>query len=45
VFRNLGVHDIAYATVELVNGDCEAWVYASVVDEGTGDPTTIPVVW
>ena len=45
VLRDHGVHDIAYATVELVNADCQSWVYASVVDENTGDPTTIPVHW
>jgi hypothetical protein len=45
VFQGLGQQDIAYATVELVNGDCRAWAYASVVDENSGDPTTIPVSW
>jgi len=38
-----GTADVAYATVEVVTGTCEAWAYASVVDAATGDPTTIPV--
>ena len=38
-----GTADVAYATVDVVAGTCEAWAYASVVDAATGDPTTIPV--
>jgi hypothetical protein len=34
--------DVAYATTE-AGGGCEVWLYASVVDNATGDPTTIPV--
>jgi hypothetical protein len=45
VFQNHGPQSIAYAKVELVETTCRAWAYASVVDENTGDPTTIPVEW
>ncbi len=38
-----GAAEVAYATVDVVTGTCEAWAYASVVDAATGDPTTIPV--
>lgn len=38
-----GTHDIAYATVEVTTPGCRAWAYASVIDNATGDPTTIPV--
>jgi len=44
VFGGLGAQSIAYATVEPHN-DCRAWAYASVVDQNTGDPTTIPLHW
>jgi hypothetical protein len=30
--------------VELVNDDAQAWAYASVIDNRTGDTTTIPVL-
>jgi hypothetical protein len=39
-----GSHDDAYAVVEVLTDDCTAWAYASVIDNATGDPTTIPVV-
>ena len=39
-----GSHDNAYAVVDVLTDDCAAWLYASVIDNGTGDPTTIPVV-
>jgi len=32
-----------YATVDASPG-CELWAYGSVVDNGSGDPTTVPVV-
>jgi hypothetical protein len=35
--------EIAYATVEVQTSGGKAWAYASVVDNATGDPTTIPV--
>jgi hypothetical protein len=38
-----GVHDNAYATVDVVSVGCRVWGYASVVDNVTGDPTTIPM--
>ena len=36
---------LAYALVEVTTSGCVAWPYASVVDSGTGDPTTIPVLF
>jgi hypothetical protein len=38
-----GNQDIAYATVEVTTPGCSAWAYASVIDQVTGDPTTVPV--
>lgn len=38
-----GNQDIAYATVEVTTPGCSAWAYASVIDQATGDPTTVPV--
>jgi subtilisin-like proprotein convertase family protein len=45
-FQNAGAGNRAnaYATVDLLTADCEVWGYASVVDNRTGDPTTIPMV-
>lgn len=39
-----GTHANAYATVEVLTSGCELWGYGSVVDNRTGDPTTIPMV-
>jgi hypothetical protein len=39
-----GEQDNAYARVRVLNGNCSVWSYASVVDQVTGDPTTVPVV-
>jgi len=39
-----GSHDIAYATVEALTAGCRVWAYGSVVDGGTNDPTTIPLL-
>ncbi len=39
-----GSHDHAYALVEVTTNNCAVWVYASVIDNATGDPTMIPVV-
>jgi VWFA-related protein len=36
--------DLAYATVEVQTPGCSAWAYASVMDNATGDPTTIEVI-
>ena len=46
VFESSGVGTCAlgYAVVEVLTGGCEVWAYASVVDNGSGDPTTVPVV-
>ncbi len=38
-----GPHELGYATVEVVSGSA-VWAYASVVDNRTGDATTIPVL-
>ncbi len=35
---------IAYATVRVTSTDGAAWFYGSVIDNVTGDPTTIPVL-
>lgn len=40
-----GEQDLAYATIEPVGAGAEIWAYGSVVDNTTGDPTTIPIVW
>jgi PKD repeat protein len=39
-----GSHDLAYATVEVLSSGGQVWAYASVVDDITGDATTIPVL-
>ena len=39
-----GSHDNAYAVIQVLTDGCTAWAYASVIDNATGDPTTIPVV-
>ncbi len=46
VFAALGAGStaIAYATVRVVTPDGAAWFYGSVVDNATGDPTTVPVL-
>jgi len=45
VFQAAGVSEcpIGYAVVSPVTPGCLVWAYASVVDNGSGDPTTIPV--
>jgi len=35
---------VGYAIVKVLTGGCQVWAYASVVDNGSGDPTTVPVV-
>ena len=35
---------LAYAVIEVLSGSGRVWAYASVVDNGTSDPTTIPVM-
>ncbi len=44
VLAGAGVIDLAYATVVVQTPGGRAWAYASVVDNATGDPTTVPVV-
>ncbi len=40
----VGTCPIGYAIVKVLTGGCKVWAYASVVDNGSGDPTTVPVV-
>jgi len=41
--RSFGVGQcqIEYATIEVLSAGGNIWAYGSVVDNGTGDPTTI----
>ena len=39
-----GSRPLAYATVEVETAGGAVWAYASVIDQATGDPTTIPVL-
>ncbi len=39
-----GQQDLGYAKVEVQTPGGRAWTYASVIDNATGDPTTVPVV-
>jgi hypothetical protein len=45
VFANTGAgdQDLAYATVEVQTPGGMVWAYAALVDNGTGDPTTLSV--
>jgi hypothetical protein len=45
VFNEAGVSScaIGYATIEVRTAGGKIWAYGSVVDNGTGDPTTIPL--
>jgi len=38
-----GSANLGMATVEVVSGNGEIWAYASVVDNTSNDPTTVPV--
>jgi len=46
VFEASGVGPcpLGYAIVKVLTGGCKVWAYASIVDNGSGDPTTVPVV-
>jgi hypothetical protein len=39
-----GEQDNAWARVEVVTEECSVWGYASVIDQTSNDPTTIPIV-
>jgi len=39
-----GEQELAFATVEPISTGAQVWAYASVVDNTTGDPTTIAVI-
>jgi len=45
VFDEAGVGEcqIGFATIEILTAGGKIWAYGSVVDNGTGDPTTIPL--
>ncbi|MCD4749448.1 MAG: S8 family serine peptidase [Thermoanaerobaculales bacterium] len=45
VFNAAGIDEcpLGYAQLEVISPDCKVWGYASVVDNGSGDPTTIPM--
>lgn len=45
IFQAAGVDQcpVGYAVVTVETPGCELWAYASVVDNGSGDPTTVPV--
>ena len=45
IFTATGAGDLegAWATVEVLTAGGRVWAYASVIDNGTGDPTTVPV--
>jgi len=40
-----GEQDLAYASIESLTSGASLWAYGSVVDNLTGDPTTLPVLW
>jgi len=46
IFADTGAGAVApgYALVDVMTGGCRVWAYGSVVDNGSGDPTTVPVV-
>ena len=46
IFANVGAGEqaLGYATVEVQTPGCTLWAYASVIDQATGDPTTVPVL-
>jgi hypothetical protein len=46
IFANAGVGDVpsGFALVDVMTDGCQVWAYGSVVDNGSGDPTTVPVV-
>jgi len=39
----VGDTDLAWARIEMLTAGGEAWAYASVIDNHTNDPTTVPV--
>ena len=39
-----GNQEVAYARLTVPTSGCTAWAYASVIDQNTGDPTTIPIL-
>ena len=46
IFAKAGVSlcEIGYAKVEVTTSGDSVWAYASVVDNDSGDPTTVPVI-
>jgi hypothetical protein len=43
-YTGAGPRRLAYATVEVLSAGGQVWAFGSVVDNSTGDPTTIPMV-
>jgi hypothetical protein len=39
-----GEHDNAWARAEITTEECSMWGYASVIDQTSNDPTTMPIV-
>ena len=39
-----GSQSVAYATATPTTSGCEVWAYGSLIDNVTGDPTTVPMV-
>ena len=39
-----GSQTVAYATVTPATTGCQVWAYGSLIDNVTGDPTTVPMV-
>ncbi len=44
VQQGAGSQDNAYSAIQASGNGCRLWAYGSVIDNVTGDPTTIPVV-
>lgn len=45
VAAGAGEQELAYALIDVLSSGAEGWAYGSVVDNLTGDPTTIPAEW
>ncbi len=43
-YSGAGRRELAYATVTVETADGQVWAYGSVVDNASGDPTTIPIL-
>lgn len=43
-WANQWAGDLGHAVIEPLSAGCRVWAYGSVVDNVTGDPTTVPVL-